>query len=85
MKIFRRIAAAFLLVALMIDVSGCAGGGDLSINIDRTITDKKLQYSFFANDMAAHNDDNRIMAKWEEMLFLLLIPVKIVKLSQELI
>ena len=67
MKIFRRIAAAFLLVALMIGVSGCAGGGDLSIHIDRTITDKKLQYSFFANDMAAHNDDNRIMAKWEEM------------------
>lgn len=67
MKVFRRIAAAFLLVALMIGVSGCAGGGDLTIDIDRTITDKKLQYSFFANDMAAHNDDNRIMAKWEEM------------------
>ena len=43
MKNFRRIAAAFLLVALVLGVSGCAGGGDLTIEIDRTITDKKLE------------------------------------------
>lgn len=68
MKKFRRIAAAVLLVALVFGVSGCGGHtGDLSIDIDRTITDQKLEYTLFANEMAVRNEENSVVNKWEEM------------------
>ncbi len=66
MKLCRRIASVLLLAAMLLGISGCAGGGDLTIDIDRTITDKKLEYNLFANEMAVRDEDNRVTAKWEE-------------------
>lgn len=67
MKNFKRIATLCLLAAMAVGLFGCAGAGDLTIEIDRTITDKKLEYTFFANEMAARNDENTVVDKWEEM------------------
>ncbi|MDD6200115.1 MAG: extracellular solute-binding protein [Firmicutes bacterium] len=67
MKKRKRTAAALLLAALTVAFTGCTGGGDLSIDIDRTISDQKLDYTLFANEMAVRDKPNRVVDKWEEM------------------
>lgn len=68
MKTLGRIVAAVSLLAMIVGALGCSVGGNLSIEIDRTITDKKLQYNMFAHELAAYDADNRVMDKWENML-----------------
>ncbi len=66
MKLCKKITAFVLLAAMLLSLVGCVGGNDLSIEIDRTISDKKLDYTFFANEMAVRDEQNRVMDKWEE-------------------
>ena len=67
MKIFQRIVVLALLAVLVLGITGCSGSGELAIDIDRNVTDKKLQYTMFAHELAAYSAENRVMDKWEEM------------------
>ncbi len=68
MKTLKRTLVLAIVAVLVLALFGCTGGGnDLTIDIDRTITDKKLDYTLFANDMSVRDESNRVMDKWEEM------------------
>ena len=64
-SIISLIAAA--CVASLLLLSGCKGGGDLTVDVDKTVTDKHLDYSLYANSMGTYDDNNEIVKKWEEM------------------
>ena len=57
----------FLLIAVLLVVfsAGCKGKS-LSIDIDREISDKTLEYTLFANDLGAYDNKNRVVEKWEK-------------------
>lgn len=40
---------------------------DLGLEVDKTITDKQLDYTFYAHGLGVYTDDNPIIQKWEEM------------------
>ncbi len=64
----RRVLSALLASLLVLSaLSGCKKPGSLEIEVDKTITDKNLTYTLYANGMGVYDDSHEIVKKWEEM------------------
>lgn len=57
------------LLAVLVIAAGMTGckHRDLDLNVDKTITDKELAYTFYAHGLGVYDDSNPVIQKWEEM------------------
>ena len=62
----KRIIACIIVTAMLVACFASCSGGDLSIDIDCTISEETLEYTLFANDLSAYNEPNRVVEKWEK-------------------
>lgn len=62
----KKLAAVILAcTALLVTISGCKGG-NLDMEIDKTISDKQIEYKFFAHNLNVYAESDRVLKHIEE-------------------